>query len=166
MKILVSTSAKRSMPEVGKVYWLREKQEFAVRGRTVGQWIKHEKAVRVRSIRAGKITVKNAFGNSSATKVIPILDVGSKFIFDSYVKPSKQSSEEKNIETTDKILKDAKLKALQAKQKQLRKELAAVEKQIDKLTELRKPVDRSGKNDGSFQELAEFIINGSKRKAK
>jgi uncharacterized protein YlxW (UPF0749 family) len=151
------------MPEVGKVYWLREKQEFAVRGRTVGQWIKHEKAVRVKSIRAGKITVKNAFGNSSVTKVIPILEIGSKFIFDSYVKPSKQSSEEKNIETTDKILNDAKLKALKEKQKQLRKELSAVEKQIDKLTELRKPVDRAGKNSGGYAELAAYILKDVKK---
>lgn len=164
MKVLVSTSAKRIIPEEGKVYWLHEKEEHIKQGRTITNWVQQEKAIRVVSVRGGKVMIKNAFGSTTQkARGIAVLSIGTKVKFVPYVRPSKQTAAEKDQATTQKVANDTKLKGLLAKQKELRKELAAIEKQIDKLTELRKPVDRSGKNSGGYAELAAYILKDVKK---
>ncbi len=136
MKVIISTSSSK-VPEVDKIYWLRERQQINRRGRLVTTWITHESAIRVTAIRGNKVMVKNAFGKQDLVKAKGIelssIGVGKQFKLLPYERKASQTLADKNTSNTSKVVHEAKVKALREKEKQLRKDLLDVEKQLKKL---------------------------------
>jgi hypothetical protein len=163
MKVLISTSASK-LPELDGVYLLRERKQFIKQGKTVNQWETHEKPVKVVALRGQKVMIKNAFGNKTNVKAkgidINSIGAGKQFKFLPYEKP-KKTSEDRNSENTDKIIQSAKVKALKEKQKQLRKELAEIDKLLLKMQKESKLVEKKKMQDDSYQKLAKFIMKKS-----
>jgi hypothetical protein len=143
MKILVSTSASK-LPELNGVYLLRERKQFIRRGRTISKWETHEKPVKVVALRGQKVMIKNAFGNQTNTKAkgidINFIGTGKQFKFLPYEKPVKDTIAEKNAANVLKMVNKEKIVVLEKRQKQLRKELADVEKQLLLLQKANKPI--------------------------